>query len=216
MDIAAIRTAAEMLGGAAAATFLGAALAGWLWHRPEPDWPPVADPAGTAESDALLREHALSAARRATAASAAARAARDRLSRADRDRDEAWQALERATAAQPAEPTSPAMAGAVAADGAVAHAAFVAFRHGDLSVDELRRLWGAPDPVAEQAERALRDSLATEHAARRRYDLAAAASRRAAGEAAVAEVAAQALAAEAAQAARDAAQVLGEDGGPVR
>ncbi len=163
--------------------------------------------AAAPESESSLREHALAAARRASVASDAARAARDRLVLADRERDDAWRALERATAApEPPPPPQDALADAVSADGTVAHAAFVAFRHGDLSVDELRRLWGAPAPAAEQARQARRDSLATEATARRAYDRAVAMARQVAAEVAVAEVAAQALAAEAAQAARDAAE----------
>ena len=154
-----------------------------------------------------LGAYALAAAERAAAARAAADAAVAEANRAQAARDEAWRVLESADAAP--LPAAPA-ARPVTVDPAVTQAAFAAFRRGDITVDELRRVWGRPedrDPDAAEREREQRRRAALVRAARRAYEQAAATARTAQEQARVAEVAALALAGEAEEAAREAAAV---------
>jgi hypothetical protein len=154
-----------------------------------------------------LGAYALAAAERAAAARAEADAAAAEANRAQAARDEAWRVLESADAAP--LPAAPA-ARPVTVDPAVTQAAFAAFRRGDITVDELRRVWGRPedrDPGAAEREREQRRRAALVRAARRAYEQAAATARTAQEQARVAEVAAVALAGEAEEAAREAAAV---------
>lgn len=136
-------------------------------------------------------------------AAAAAIEARERLAEAEDARDAAWQAQEAAGAAhhtawQEAEYGRPApdpetvdlelvAAGDVeGADGdrqrEVSRAALSAYRRGELSVDELREVFrraGDWDPEQEERERRTDHLRADELAARREYERAALAARRA-------------------------------------
>ncbi len=152
-----------------------------------------------------LGAYAVAAAQRAAQARADAEAARAQAAQAEVARDEAWRALE-AVDSRP-EPVEPEPA-AAAVDPAVTQAAFAAFRRGDITVDELRRVWGRAedrDPQAAARESRRRQRMALSRAARQTYERASADARLAEERAQIAEVAAQALATEAEEAARDAA-----------
>jgi hypothetical protein len=170
-----------------------------------------AQPVSTVGSAALQRHkiqlgaYALAAAERAARARAEADESMEAAARAEATRDEAWRVLEAADAKQA---PAPVPAGRAAVDPAVTQAAFAAFRRGDLTVEELRRVWAQQqdnDPETAQREREQRQRLAVSRAARHAYEQAAAAARLARERATVAEVAAEALAGEAVEAAREAA-----------
>jgi hypothetical protein len=198
-----------VLGGALAMTGV-LALISWLWGRPtDVDAEPV--PEVPVRPSAALREewqrltaHASAAAARAAQARAEAAAAQERSAAAEAVREVAWHEYETSE--------TPVLTGAVVenaspAGGALAHAAFVAFRRGAISVRELQRVWGGraePDPEREERRREAARRAASEREARRAYYRAAAAARLAEEQARVAEVAAQALATEATDAEREA------------
>lgn len=168
-----------------------------------------------AESDELTAE-ATAIAAAAEAARAAADQARDRAAAADLARDAAWQrqevagrAYQQAVRVARRLRPEPAPATVVPAqlERDVSRAALTAYRRGDITVQQLREVWrraSGPDPVRDEAERAVDLHRARDRAARREYDAAAAVARRAGETARVAEIAAAALAAEAAAAALDA------------
>jgi hypothetical protein len=211
-----------VLGGALA---LVAALAvmSWVWGRgadPGPARPPAtAARAGRpARPSATLRQewqrltaHASAAADRAARARAEAGAARERSVAAEELRDVAWYEYETAESPvlavpHPAPPPAPGADGTPAEEG-LAHAAFVAFRRGAISVRELQRVWSRPaqaDPEEEERRRVVAEWAARERDARRAYHRAATAAQLALEQARVAEVAADALATEAAEAEREA------------
>lgn len=232
MDSPALLVTIAMLAAGAIGTLGGLAVAGLQWQgaarddgaepvdppafggerapaprAPGPHRPTRTATAVTPSRQMRLGAYALAAAERAARARADAETARAEASDAQFARDEAWRALE---AADQLPVPAVLASGATAVDPAVTQAAFAAFRRGDLTVDELRRVWGRPedrDPRVAAVESARRQRLALSRAARRSYEQASVNARRAEESARVADVAAMALATEAEEAARDAAQI---------
>ncbi len=225
MDRPALQVAIAMVGIAALAMFVGLVIIGLLWQA-RPTEPvaapePVGDPVvrlprqRSRGGSALLSQrmrlgaYAVSAAERAAQARTVAEALRQLAVQALAARDEAWSTLE-------AVDELP-VPGADAADGptvdpVVTQAAFAAFRRGELTVDELRRVWSRPeelDPALATRESERRERMALARAARLAYEQAAAKARRTEEQAQVAEVAATALASEAEEAAREASATSG-------
>nr|MDT0657828.1 hypothetical protein [Micromonospora sp. DSM 115978] len=172
-----------------------------------------------AEADEL-GAHASAVEAEAARAAAAAVEAREAALAAERHRDQAWAAQEtaeraydRALRAAVAGRRDQGAHGAEPADRErdVSRAALSAYRRGDISVHELQEVFrraGDWDPAQEQRERIADRSRADQAAARRAYDRAAAAVRRADDAARIAEVAAQALLDEAAESAAEAQEAL--------
>jgi hypothetical protein len=222
-----IVVAGVMLLGGAFALFLVLALAAWIWEGRTGSVPrtPVrraaptggrarrsALPAAQAQrtAEAVRREwqrltaYASAAGERAVAARAEAAEAQERSAAAEALRDVAWHEYE--TAESPLVSVAAPAAKEPERQG-LAHAAFVAFRRGAISVRELQRVWSngsTTDPEQEERRRAAATRTAREREARTAYQRAAATARLAQEQAQVAEVAAQALTAEAAEAEREA------------
>lgn len=193
-----------ILFGAALALFLLVALlAGWQRRRQRP---------GRREREVARAEwtaHAAAVARRSEQAVARAATARSRAAESDRALSEAWQELERAQRAY--DEAERAYSAATARTGAsalanpdaakeVANAALAAYRRGDLSQDDLLRVWrwgSGWDPELEQRERVLLQARAGRREAHLRYRVASSTARAAAERAEVAEAEARALAEEA-------------------
>jgi hypothetical protein len=229
--------AGAMVLAAALALFVAVAVAHWLWGR-ERAAPPDARSPGASGSRARapllpavalrqewqrLTAHASAAATLAARARAEAAVAREHSAAAEAVRDVAWHEYERIESPPVASrETSPdpgigATRGTGAAAGAgagLAHAAFVAFRQGAITVRELQRVWGgtATDPKEKERQRAAARRAARQREARQAYQRAATAARLALEQARIAEVAAEALTSEAAEAEREAraAQALVE------
>jgi hypothetical protein len=192
-----------VLFGASFALFLVVALLAW-WQRRRL----VPRKAVREAERAEWAAHAAVVAQRSTEAASRAAAARERVDAAEQARTEAWQALEQAQRAHDeAERAFRAASrrGAerpVDQDGqrAVANAALAAYRRGDLSQDQLLRVWrwgSGWDPEVEQRERALLQARAAWREANGRYRAAASVERAATEQAALAEAEARALAEEA-------------------
>jgi hypothetical protein len=153
--------------------------------------------------------HAAAVAERSEQAVARATAARSRAEGAEQAVTGAWQELERAQqehdAAERAYQEAAARRGPAAPadpDGAraVTNAALAAYRRGDLSQDDLLKVWrwgSGWDPERERLERVLLQARAARREAHLRYRAVASAARAATGEAEVAEAEARALAEEA-------------------
>ncbi|MFY1654979.1 hypothetical protein ACN27J_29370 [Solwaraspora sp. WMMB762] len=172
-----------------------------------------------AEADELAAE-AQTIAVAADNARTAADQLRDRAAAAELARDDAWQRQETAGRAyqqalladQEDRPAAVVTGAPLPAEHGrdVSRAALTAYRRGDISVQQLRTVWrragGAPpDPTAaDRADRAVDRHRVRDQAARREYDVVAAAARRAVEAAYIAELSAAALAEEAAAAAADA------------
>lgn len=155
--------------------------------------------------------HRAAVARRYDQATAQLAAARELAGAAEQELASAWQVLEQAHAAHDtaqrryAEAAERRVAGAgrPASDPAgqrqVAHAALAAYRRGDLSAEQLWRVWDAgtgADPELAARERALRLARAARREAHLHYRAAADRERAAAAAAEVADVQARALAEE--------------------
>lgn len=198
-----------VLFGASFALFLVVALLAWWGRRP-----------GRRHRRRHDREreewaaHAAVVAERSTQAAARAAAARERAAAAERERAEAWRVLEEAhhayqaaqAAYQEAARSRPADLDP-AGQRVVATAALAAYRRGDLSQEELLRVWrwgSGWDPRLEEHERAVRQTRAAQREAHLRYLAAANAERSAGQQADLAEAEARVLAEEAAYAAAQA------------
>lgn len=188
---------------------------------------PRLDPQAVLAEAEELSAHAIAVRAQAGRAAAVAVQTRAEAVAAGRYRDEAWSAQEASEQAYE-QARQAALAGRKearcglegldrAGDGeedgeaAVARAALAAYRRGDISMDELRRVWlgvDERDPEQEERERVAERCRIQLTAARRVYDQAAAAARQAEKRARVAEIAAQALAEEAVQAAVDAHEAM--------
>ncbi|MEV0727412.1 hypothetical protein [Polymorphospora sp. NPDC050346] len=166
-----------------------------------------------------LAAHAVAAQERAGRAGAAAVEVRSAALAARRARDEAWTAQERAAKGYhlawqevlAARETAGAVDGAGGRDRTVTRAALSAYRRGDISIDELRRVWSGADgadPVLAERERAAERWRMRELGARRVHDRANLALRRADEAAGIAECAARALLDEAVVAATEAHEAM--------
>jgi len=195
--------------GASLALFLLVALLAWWVRRPRL--------LGRRRRDRERQEwaaHAAVVAERSAQAAARAATARERAAAAERERAEAWRALEEAQQAYEAAESGyqeAARARQARPDPAgqreVATAALAAYRRGDLSQDELLRVWrwgSGWDPHLEERERAVRQGRAARREAHLRYLAAASAERSAIQQAELAEAEARVLAEEAAYAAEQA------------
>lgn len=192
-----------VLFGAAFALFLLVALlAGWQRWRLRPR---------RKEREAARAEwtaHAAAVAERSEQATARAAAARSRADAAEQAVAGAWQELERAQQAHDAAERAyqeAAAQRAAAAPGdpdgtrAVTNAALAAYRRGDLSQEDLLKVWrwgSGWDPDQEQQERVLLQARAARREAHLRYRAVSSAARAAAEQAGVAEAEARALAEE--------------------
>jgi hypothetical protein len=213
-DHAGLVVLAMLVGGALVLTGV-LAVVSWIWGgepgaEPERPVAPPIRPAALRDEWQRLTAYASAAAARAAQARSAAAAARERSAVAETLRDAAWHEYETTERPQ----LVPAGAATKPADAGLAHAAFVAFRRGAISVRELQRVWGGraeTDPEREERRREAAARVSRERAARQAYHRAAAEARLAEEQARVAEVAAEALAGEAADAeheARDAQQIV--------
>jgi hypothetical protein len=172
-----------------------------------------------------LDAHAAAVAAEAVAAEEHAATARERLAGAESARDAAWQAADEAQAAHQAArravaqvsraqpPGAATGAGESGADAGrdreriVSRAALQAYRRGDLTLEQLREVYRRAAGWHPEQERRVREAErcgVAERAARRAYEQAAAAARRAEQAVSVAELAADALVEEAARAAGEA------------
>jgi hypothetical protein len=160
--------------------------------------------------------HAAAVAARAEEADAQLAAAQAEVAAAERDRLDAWRELEEAQAthdqAHRRYQQAAGQSGAVGPDPTgqreVAAAALAAYRRGDLSGEQLWRVWGwgtGWDPALAQRERELLRARAAQREANLRYRVAAGRERTALAGTEVAEVQARALAEEAATAAAETA-----------
>lgn len=197
--------AAAMVAGGALLLFVVAALLGQLWPAPPEPWTPdEPEPAPVLRDEwQRLAAYAAAARERAARARAEAAGALRRSATAEAARELAWHEYETVEM-----PLLPAVAtGAAAPPRELAHAAFVAYRQGAITVRELQDVWrgAAPvDPEEEERARLARQRVLRQRDARQAYDRAAGEARVAAEEARVAEVAAEALAGEADEARREA------------
>ena len=175
----------------------------WWQHRQEHPPVPAAERAElvrhaavVAESAARAAERAAVARRRAEDGADAAAAAWQEHERAQRAYDEASRASQRAAGRHTGgeDRSGPREVG---------RAALAAYRRGELSQDQMLRVWrwsSGWDPEQERREHQLAELRAAQREAYLRYRAASAAERVAAGQADIAEVAARALADEAAAA----------------
>ncbi|MPZ25261.1 MAG: hypothetical protein GEV12_02100 [Micromonosporaceae bacterium] len=212
-----------LLGGSFGLFALTAAAAWWQRRREVP---------GRARRQADRAEwerHRAAVAERYRQAAAELAAAQPRAAAAEQERAQSWQALEQADAAHDAADRRYAQAARRAGAGRpepdlagareVAHAALAAYRRGDLSEEQLWRVWGwgtGWDPELSEREQALLRARAARREAFLRYQAAADRERAAAAVAGVAEVQARALAEEVATAAAEAQWEDGADERPAR
>jgi hypothetical protein len=218
---------------AACATLGGLGLAVWIAGRRTDDrtlddafgppvaLPPTAVPVGAdaAELHEIaqeLTEHAQTAAAQAQRAADVLAAARAALQAAEATRSRAERGYDAARAAHAEALRSVRSTRAVLPDPLeqarerdVYRAALAAYRRGGLSVDELRAVFarGETDPAQQQREREADRLALAETTARRVYQQAVAATRLAAEDLDVAEVAAAAVRQEATEAALEAEEV---------
>jgi hypothetical protein len=221
--------AAVAIAVAACATLLGLGLAAWISSRggvtpapPDLD-PPLADrppsltdgvePKWLPALAAEFAAHAHNAAAQAVRARAALGAARAALSMADATRTRAEAEYDAVRAAyartQQSFRVAPADPVTEARERDVSRAALDAYRRGELPVEVLRTVFGQtdPDPERDLREREADRLAALESRARRAFQQAIAAARRAREELHVAEIADAAVQREAAEAAREAREV---------
>jgi hypothetical protein len=197
--------------GASCALFVLVAVAAWGQRRRESP-----GRARRAAERAEWAQHAAAVTARSRDAEAEAAASRGQVALAEQARTEAWQALEQAQAAhdQAERRYTRARQRPGAGPGAdpagqreVAGAALAAFRRGDLSREQLWRVWGwgtGWDPELAAQERALLQARAARREAHLAYRAAAGRERAAAAALEIAEVQARALAEEVATAAAEA------------
>lgn len=197
--------------GASSLLFALIAGAAWWQHRRA-----VPSKARRRAERAQWAEHAVAVADRAQQSADRVAAAQADLLRAEQERADAWQELEQATAAhdeaarryeearqrsgeaRPSEPSG---------QQEVTQAAFAAYRRGDLSQEQLWRVWSWGSgwgPELAERERELLALRAALREARVRYRAAAGRERTAAAEVEVADVEARALAEEVATATEEA------------
>lgn len=189
-------------------------------HRREAaDRPDLADVQLVLADVEALRRHAATAADAAAGAAHALAEAQARCRAVQQARETAWQEYD---AAQPAAavpaPRTPAVPATVPAGdpSTLLRAALIAYRRGDISVDQLRDVFGWSTGWSGEYDRYELDAVrrrAAERDAHRRYDLASAAERAARHDVDVATAAARAWAQEAEDAAveADAATRYAED-----
>jgi hypothetical protein len=193
---------------ASSALFLLVAVAAWWAHRRE-----VPSKARRRAERAEWAQHATAVAEHAQRAAAVVAAARERVEAAERVRAAAWQELEQTEeahdkaarrheeAVRRGQTRPPGQAREVAA------AALAAYRRGDLTKDQLWRVWqwgSGWDADVDQAERELYRLRAAKRTAHQRYRAAASQERDALAVGDIAEVRARALAEEVATASEEA------------
>lgn len=191
-----------MLAASSAAFGLVAAAAWWQHRREKPSKARL-----RAEREEWAR-HAATVVEGARRATARAAAAQEQVAAAERERAAAWGELEEIEAAHDAaarrfEELAPSGNG----QQEVTHAALAAYRRGDLTREQLWRVWqwgSGWDPELDRCERELYRLRAARREAHLRYRSAASREREALAAADVAEVQARALAEEAATAAQEA------------
>ncbi|MBO0867849.1 MAG: hypothetical protein J2P15_04730 [Micromonosporaceae bacterium] len=151
-----------------------------------------------------LTAYAVAARERANVAREAAAAARQRQAAAETIREDAWNVYSTSE--------SPVVV-AAGADGPatppkeLTHAAFVAFREGAITVEQLQQVWSGTepaDPSTREQRRAATEHAVKQREARREFERAVAEERTATEQVRVAEVAAEALTTEADEAEQDA------------
>jgi hypothetical protein len=193
---------------ASSAMFLLVAVAAWWAHRRE-----VPSNAQRRAERAEWEQHATAVAERAQRAAAVAAAARERVEAAERARATAWRELEQAeeahdkVARRHEEVVRRSSERPPGPYREVAQAALAAYRRGDLTKDQLWRVWqwgSGWDPDVDQAERELYRLRAAKRAAHQRYRAAASQERDALAAGDIAEVQARALAEEVATASEEA------------
>jgi hypothetical protein len=191
---------------ASAALFILVAVAAWWQHRRE-----VPSRARQRAERAAWAQHATALAERAQQAAARAAATRAAVEAAEQARAAAWAELEAAEAAHEESAGRHAEAvkrGAERPQGqAVTHAALAAYRRGDLTKEQLWRVWQwgtGWDPEVDRCERELYRLRADRRAAHQRYQTAASRERDVLAVADIAEVQARALAEEVATASEEA------------
>jgi hypothetical protein len=196
--------------GASVALFALVALAAWWQHRRE-----VPSRARRRAELSEWERHAGAVAGCAEQAAARAAVASERLAVAERSCAAAWQEFEAVQAAyeqsarryEEAQRRSAAAPVDPSGQQVVAHAALAAYRRGDLSQEQLWRVWSwgtGWDPELAEREQELRRLRAARREAQLRYRTEASRQRAALAESQVAEVQARALAEEAATAAEQA------------
>lgn len=190
-----------VLFGAALALFLLVALLAW-WQRRR------VEPRAKKSERAEWAAHLAAVQRRSAQATSRVSATQARAAEAEQERTRAWQELEEAQRAHDAARQAHQEASRRHANGAVdrsgqrevANAALAAYRRGDLSHDQLLRVWrwgSGWDPELEQREKALLQARAARREAHLRYQAAASAERTVSQQAAVAAAELRALAEEA-------------------
>jgi hypothetical protein len=203
--------------GVSSALFVLVATAAWWQHRRE-----VPGRARRRAERAEWARHAATVTARARQAAAQLVAARERVAAAEHARAAAWRALEEVEAAHDEaarrlrERDPPTTAGSAGRAGRpeVTRAALAAYRRGDLTGEQLWRVWrwgSGWDPERDRCERELYRLRAARREAHLRYRAAAGEERAAQAEAEVAEVQARALAEEAVTAAAQAGWQDGPD-----
>jgi hypothetical protein len=196
---------------ASAALFVLVAVAAWWQHRRE-----VPSRARQRAERAAWAQHAAALAERAQQAAARAATVRAAVAEAEQARAAAWAELEQIEAAHDAAArrhaeavrrTSARGGNERPAGQAVTHAALGAYRRGDLTKEQLWRVWQwgtGWDPEVDRCERELYRLRADRRAAHQRYQAAASHERDVLAAADVAEVQARALAEEVATASAEA------------